>query len=169
VAELLLRARPPLDVFDAAALDRSDRLAELLDANPALANARSPDGFTPLGYAAFFGGPAAARLLLERGADPNAHSANPLAVAPLHSAVAAKNKDMVALLLARGADANARQQEGYTPLMGAAGEGDEVSVLLLLAHGADPRLVSESGKTAADIAAEKGYSKIEQKLRGVTG
>ncbi len=43
-------------------------------------------------------------------------------------------------------------------LMGAANIGDEVSVLLLLALGADP-------ESASDIAAGKGHTKIEQKLR----
>src|SRR5205085_6422539 len=55
VVEALLAADPELDVFDASALGHLPRLAELVEADPALANAWSADGFTPLGLAAFFG------------------------------------------------------------------------------------------------------------------
>ena len=52
-----------LDVFEAAALGRTGRLEELLDADASLANAWADDGFQPLGLASFFGhvdGPALA-------------------------------------------------------------------------------------------------------------
>src|SRR5215210_7094190 len=45
-----------LDVFEAAALGRPDRVAELLRARRTLALDWSPDGFTPLHYAGFFSG-----------------------------------------------------------------------------------------------------------------
>ena len=56
-----------LDVFEAAALGEVDRLREILDGEPTSATAYSGDGFTALHFAAFFGGPEAAELLLERG------------------------------------------------------------------------------------------------------
>ena len=66
-ADELLAGDPELDVFEAAAVGRTDRLRELLDQDPALANGWADDGFQPLGLASFFGHVEAARLLVERG------------------------------------------------------------------------------------------------------
>jgi ankyrin repeat protein len=67
---VLLGAQPELDIFDAASVGRSGRVAEWLDQDPALLEARSSDGFSPLGLAAFFGHVETVKLLLARGADP---------------------------------------------------------------------------------------------------
>jgi len=66
---VLLRAEPELDIFDAASVGRAPRVAEWLDRDPALLEARSSDGFSPLGLAAFFGHADTVKLLLARGAD----------------------------------------------------------------------------------------------------
>lgn len=92
--EELLAVDPSLDVFEAAAVGRRDRLSELLDEDPARANAFGDDGFHPLGLACFFGNVDAARLLLERGADVNALSRNEhVQTAAIHAAAAAEGKD----------------------------------------------------------------------------
>jgi hypothetical protein len=70
--EQLLTGDPELDVFEAAALGKTDRLRELLAEDATRANAFGDDGFHPLGLACFFGHVDSARLLLERGADINA-------------------------------------------------------------------------------------------------
>ena len=49
-----------------------EMIRRLLDDDPATANSWSPDGFTALHLAIFGGSEEAVRLLLERGADPNA-------------------------------------------------------------------------------------------------
>src|SRR5436190_23377616 len=67
-AELAAQA-PALDLFEAAAIGRLERLRELLDADPAAVDAWSADGFMALHLAAFFGQAQACELLLERGAD----------------------------------------------------------------------------------------------------
>jgi uncharacterized protein len=130
-----------LDVFEAAALGRSERLRELLDADPALANAWAEDGFQPLGLASFFGHLEAARLLVESGAEINSASRNSFSVMPLHSAAASRDADVryeiSKLLLEAGADPNARQQDEFTPLMEAEQVGDERLRQLLLEHGAE--------------------------------
>lgn len=165
VAELLRASLPTLDVFEAAALDRAHPLRELLEQDPALAHATSADGFTALGYAAYFGGRNAAQLLLEHGADPNAHALNSTKVAPLHGAVSAGNRDVAEILLAHGADPDARQEAGYTALMSAAHSGNEEIVQLLLGYGADPSLESEDGKDAALLAAAGGHPDLADRLR----
>jgi len=139
-AEKLLAGNPELDVFEAAGVGRADRLRELLDGDPSLANAWAKDGFQPLGLASFFGHVEAARLLVERGAEVNSASRNDMKVMPLHSAAATGDPDaryeLAKLLLEAGADPNARQQDDYTPLMAAEQHGDERLSELLLAHGA---------------------------------
>lgn len=125
-----------LDVFEAASLGEVARLRELLDADPALAAARSGDDFTALHYAAFFDGPEATWLLLEHGADANAFADNDLGVHPLNSAAAAGRRDVAAVLLEYGADPNAPTRRGFTPLDAASENGHESLAELLRSHGA---------------------------------
>jgi ankyrin repeat protein len=139
-ADELLAENPELDVFEAAAVGRADRLRELLDGDPSVANAWAEDGFQPLGLASFFGHADAARLLVERGAEVNSASRNEMKVMPLHSAAATGDPDaryeLAKLLLEAGADPNARQQDDYTPLMAAEQHGDERLQSLLIERGA---------------------------------
>lgn len=137
VADVLLEATPALDVFDATATGNLDRLTELLDADAGLVKTWSEDGYTPLHFAAFFAKGGALRLLLDRGADVGAVARNEMKVQPLHSAVAARSTECVAALLVAGADPNARQEGGYTPLMGAEQHEDSDMVRLLIDHGAE--------------------------------
>jgi ankyrin repeat protein len=155
LVEPILDANPPLDVFDSAATGRTRGLEELLEAEPGLAQAWSRDGFTALHLAAFFGQEEAARILLERGADPHLVARNPtIHVTPLHSAAAGGHPGIVKLLLEQGADPNAAQDGGFTPLHSAAQNDDRESVEALLEAGADPALGNDAGKTPADLAGE---------------
>jgi ankyrin repeat protein len=131
-----LAAGTELDVFEAASLGSVERLRELLDGEPGLATARSGDDFTALHYAAFFDGPEAARLLLERGADVNAFADNELGVHPLNSAAAAGRTDVARVLLEHGADPTAPTKGGFTPLDAAEGNGD-AELAELLRHALD--------------------------------
>jgi ankyrin repeat protein len=135
-----LAAGRVLDVFEAAALGRTERVRELLEDDASLANAWAEDGFQPLGLASFFGHADTARLLVERGAEVNSASRNQMQVMPLHSAAAAQDADVryaiAKLLLDAGADPNARQQDDFTPLMAADQHGDTRLRDLLVEHGA---------------------------------
>lgn len=159
-AERLAAAAGRLDVFEAATLDRAETLRSLLAAEPELATAWSPDGFTALHLAAFFGGGDGARLLLEAGADPNIRSRNDFGVLPLHSAAAGARAEVVAALLQAKADPDVAQRHGYRPLHGAAENGDRRSVELLLAAGADRHLTTDDGRTPADLARAAGHEEI---------
>lgn len=164
IAAAIAAAKGDLDIFEAAAVGRVDRLTSLLDADPALANARAADGFPALGLAAYFKHPAAVRLLLDRGADPNFAAANAAAVTALHAAVSSNQIQIVAWLLDAGADVDARQQMDYTPLMGAAANARVEILELLLARGADHLRVTTDGKTAADLAREHGHHDVAAQL-----
>lgn len=158
-ADAILAAGVTLDLFEAAALGKVDRLRELLDTGES-ANTFAPDGMTPLGLACFFGQPEAARLLLSRGADVNAASQNPMKVAPIHAAVAGKNAEVIDLILSSNPDVNARQQQGWTAIHSAAMHGDLALLEKLLARGADPMVKNDDGKTPLDLAREKGHEHI---------
>jgi ankyrin repeat protein len=166
-AEAVRRAKPNLDVFEAAAVGDVERLRELLREDPALARAWTDDGFTALHYAAFFDGADAARTLLDAGADPDARARHSqIKVHPIHSAAASQQIETVRLLLDRGADVNTPQEGGGTPLHTAAFHGDDALAELLLERGADPQAAGDDGRTAADIAAEKGHAGLAARLRG---
>jgi ankyrin repeat protein len=149
-----------LDVFEAAALDATGRLAELLEIDPELARGRAADGFTPLHLAAYFGNPDAARQLLATGADPDAVADNPTGLRPLHGAAAARSTAVAAVLLEAGADPNARQLGGWTPLHAAARHGDRELAQALLVGGAAAEQASDDGKTARELALEAGHGEL---------
>ena len=149
--ERLLALDPELDVFEAAALGRIDRLRELLDSDPELVRARSVDDGTALHFAAFFRQPDATRLLVERGADLEAVASTFGNVTPLHSACASGERESARILVEAGAEPNVRQQGGFTPLHAAAQNEDEELARLLLARGADPEVATDDGRKPRDL------------------
>ncbi|HVL67235.1 MAG TPA: ankyrin repeat domain-containing protein [Vicinamibacterales bacterium] len=165
-AERLAAEAGTLSIWEAAALGYDAAVTQALGAGQAV-NAPAPDGHLPLGLAAFFGRASTVRLLLRHGADVHAAAQNPLKVQPLHAAVAGRSLEAVTAILEAGGDVNARQQVGYTPLMGAAASGRDDLVALLLRHGADASLVSDDGKTAADVAREHQFDSLADRLAAV--
>jgi ankyrin repeat protein len=72
--------------------------------------------------------------------------------------------EIVRLLLDKAADPNAKAQSGSTPLHTVAFTGDRASLDLLLKHGADRAIKNNDGKTAADIARERGNQEVADLL-----
>src|SRR5262245_60715987 len=72
--DALLAVDPDLDVFEATTLGVIDRVSAWLLDDPSLATAFSPDGFTALHLAAFFGKTEVARRLIQAGADVGVYS-----------------------------------------------------------------------------------------------
>lgn len=149
-----------LNLFEASAAGRQERVAELLDRAPSLVRGFSDDGHTALGLAVFFGHDEIASLLLQSGADVNAASKNSQRVTALHAAVARRNARLVLELLMRGAEPDAVQAAGFTALHSAAFHGDREITELLLSYGADPRRKTTDGKTPADLARERGNMEL---------
>lgn len=154
-----------MDLFEAAAAGDLDRLTELLAYDPASIDGRSADGFTALHFAAFFGRPGAAALLIERGAEVDAFGRGWMTGTAMHSAVSRLHADVVGLLLDAGANPNVRQSAGWTPLHAAAMNGDLASLDLLLAAGADPTATNEEGRSVADLASESGDDDTVGRIR----
>ena len=169
VAEALIGLGTPLDLFEASALGRVERIEEILRAEPQRASDYAPDGFTPVALAAFFGHLDAARALIAAGADVRAPARNPFKVQALHAAVAGRNLEIVKVVLEAGADPNAQQQAGFRPMHEAGTNANRALAELLIAHGADPELPADSGKNAIDLAQENGHTEfatwLEQQKR----
>jgi ankyrin repeat protein len=164
LAEAVLEAHPPLDIFDASGLGDISSLATMLAAGAPVTE-YAGDGFTALHLAAFFDAPYAAALLLRAGADPEAAADNETRVRPLHSALAGRSVAVASMLVGLGVDPDPVQRGGFTPLMAAAQHGDLELSDLLLACGADPRRVTDDGRAAADMAAAAGHESLAERLR----
>lgn len=91
-----------------------------------------------------------ARLLVERGADPNLTE-------PLATACSYGNSDAVALLLDAGADPNLASEARVTPLMVAAKFCTPAVVRRLIDAGGDLTLRSREGKSVVDFARESKW------------
>jgi uncharacterized protein len=165
IRDLLLARGAVLELQDAAAVGRLERVKKIVEADPALANSFSPDGFPVVALAAVFGQFAVACYLLEKGADVNAVSTNGTGYSALTGAVTAGHTEIVSWLLESGTDANYRYGPGYTPLLTAAANGRLDIVKLLLRHGADAAAQTNDGKSALTLATERNHPEVAEFLK----
>ena len=160
----LLKHKPILDVWEASAAGQLARVNEILDQDASLIDQHSPDGFTPLGLAAFFGRKDILEALIHSGADADVASRNSMRVCQLHSAVAhhdaALSRQMAEMLLKHGAQVNTPQRGGWTPLHEAASRGDVDLVRLLIQYGADKSVQNDEGITPRDLAQKGGHESV---------
>lgn len=157
IAGLLREFRTP-DIFEAVALNDARHTAGLLLADESLIRSYSPDGWTPLHLAAFFGSREAAFVLLGLAAPLDAVSQNPMANTPMHAAIAgAAGESLAPLLIGFGSNVNHVGGSGVTALHLAASRGFEALCKLLLARGAARQARTEDGKAAADLARDRGH------------
>jgi ankyrin repeat protein len=182
IVELLIASGATLDAHLAAQLGMTHALAGFLDANPSLLHALDARGATLLADACYWGQVEMARLLLDRGADPDQPTADGfLDIRPLGAAVATPDTPnpsddeatvvaLATLLLDRGADVNGRRKDGLTALHSAGYRGLLDVIRLLLARGADPRIAGlpggrHAGETPADMAEAQGQNGAAALLR----
>jgi RNA polymerase sigma factor (sigma-70 family) len=150
VRKFLLENGATVDIHAAAILGDIERLRQLLDAEPSLANDRTTH-LSPLGWAAFGQQrEEPARVLIEYGADIRE-------VGPLFAAASVNNPPFLRVMFDHGADPNV-QQHGRTLLHQAvemlfADDNAEV-VQLLLEKGAQVNALDKDGKTPLDLAIE---------------
>jgi uncharacterized protein len=165
IRDLLVARGAILEIHDAAAVGNLERAKELVERNPAVAKALSPDGFPVVALAAVFGHLSVARYLTEHGADINASATNGSGYNALTGAVAGGHLEIVRWLLESGADANYRYGAGYSPLLTAAANGHLEIVQLLVAQGADANATTNDGKSALTLATERKHSAVAEYLR----
>lgn len=165
IAQQLVQGGADLSIFEAAAVGALDRVAGWLEAQPELLDAYAPDGFQPIGLAAFFGHTAIVEYLLRRGAQADAPSQNRLRVRPLHSAIANRRTEIVALLLDHGADVNSTQADDFTPLHEAAQNGLPDVTQWLLDRGAAVNARLSNGQTPLTLALAAGHDDVAGQLR----
>ena len=162
IAELLATGIET-NIFEATALGRIERVRELLEKDPTLVKAFSPEGFTALH--GNLNQTDVVQLLIDKGSDINAVSHNAFLATPLQSAIAMGWTDSAKLLIARNANVNCRGEGGGTPLHEAAGNGQIELVKLLLDHGAKINAKDDSGKTPLTIALEYKQTEVAKFLR----
>jgi ankyrin repeat protein len=174
IVQLLLTYNPSLDMCEAAAVGRTDRITALLAANPRLVHAENRDGFGPLHLAAFFGWAEAADGLLAGGAEIDKVMQSKVPDVPsntaLHAAIAGgPHRDVAELLVAAGADVNVLNSNGHTPLHDAAFHNDTDLLTYLLAHGAAVNRSGEGVPTPLAFAQQHGKAEAAALLAGAGG
>lgn len=160
--DILKKHKKNLDIFEASSMGNNEIVSQILDKNPEFLNSFSPDGFTALGLASFFGHISLAKFLLGRGANPNIASNNQFKVAPIHSACAISNYNITKLLIQHRADVNAKQMQGVTPLHSAAYNGQTKLSKLLIDNGADINARTDKGETPLFMALEKNFQETAE-------
>ena len=166
VLEAILAHAPPMTVHEAALAGDLRRVRELVEGDPELANdASSPDGFPPLGLAAYLGRPEIVKYLLSKGADLN-FAAPGVGFTALTGAVDNNHPEVVRILLKAGADPSYVYEDGQASVMTtAAAHGNPEVVKMLLDAGADVNVRTKDGKTPLAWAIEKGHHEVADLLR----
>ncbi|CAH0477926.1 unnamed protein product [Peronospora belbahrii] len=132
-------------------------LRDILLADPTQIMALDKYGLTPLHWTCDRGEAAAARLLLQHGADVNAVEKRMFKRRPLHFAVLASSQATVLELLAYHADVLVVDYRGWAPIHGAAYSGDVGVLTALLDAGASATTqLTRRRETALHIAASRG-------------
>lgn len=150
-----------------ATRERRHKIVELLLNADADVNAKTEVGDqTALYCAAYNGDFKSAKLLLEKGANPNTRIEG--GCTALHRAVYNGYLEIVTLLLEAEVDVDAKSEEGYAALhFGALSESPKrVEIIkLLLGAGADLTAKSEKGNTPLQLAIVCENKEVEEVLR----
>ncbi|HYV04281.1 MAG TPA: sigma-70 family RNA polymerase sigma factor, partial [Blastocatellia bacterium] len=172
VAELLFTAGVRANLHEAAAIGDTERARELLREEPGLLESYSPEGFTPLAFAAHFGHIETARFLIREGANLNAVSRHALQITPLLTALFGQRTEMAKVLIEHGADVNSKRggagwpRAGWTALHYSAGYGFAELVSPLIDRGADINALDDENRTPLQVALEAGQHEVVGLLRG---
>lgn len=150
---------------EAAKRDQVKKLQELLSRDENWLEKRDQYRRTPLHSAARFDSSAAAKFLLERGAEADVEDES--GNTPLHLASIFGHDDIIDLLIQHDADIDALNTEGQAPLHLASLYGNPESVKSLLAGGANINIVDNDGNTPLHITAlYENHENLDEILKG---
>jgi ankyrin repeat protein len=150
IAELLLAAGTPVDLFAAISLGQTAVVSQILTETPELANNKDYQGATALVRAVNWDRVEIVEALLAAGADVNA--LNDSRASALHQAACLGRDEIARVLIAHKADVNAGELYWATPLHEAARHLNQGVARLLLDAGANPDAKDELGDTPRDLA-----------------
>lgn len=147
----------------AAAVKAGDqaKVTALLDAGLSPMVAGTPEQSPVLVVAVVLKNQDLARLLLARGADPNARHATYYNATPLMLAVNNRDAGMVKLLLEAGANVNLTDKMGDSALNWCTFYGDEAIAEMLLEHKIDATLYGHGN--ALQVALRRGHQKLVER------
>lgn len=172
LVQLLLEFEPDIEApsksgstpLEVASSSGESLIVELLLAHKANTERSESSFWGPIHVAAKEGHIEVLRLLLLKGAKVNSQTKD--GNTALHLAVEERRRDCARLLLANGARTDIRNgRDGDTPLHIAAATGDDNMVKLLLQKGANKDVRNGTGKTAYDVAAENGHTRLFDGLK----
>jgi Ankyrin repeats (3 copies) len=112
----------------------ANKVKELIDKDPSLVNATTPEGYTPLLMAAGYGNKELVEFLLAHGANVNTKDRS--GDTALHVGVRYNRTDVIEVLIGAGADINAKNNKDETPLDLANDLARGEAAKILRAHGA---------------------------------
>ncbi|GMV90241.1 MAG: hypothetical protein AMXMBFR82_00190 [Candidatus Hydrogenedentota bacterium] len=144
-------------IHDAAAMADLATATAWLDRDPSLVESTNELGKTPLHMAVTSGSSEMVQLLLDRGAEVNAHDRTGLT--PLHVAAWWTATNRAQQLLDAGANPDALDHFGDTPLHVAAMQGRQAMTAFLARHGANLTIENLDGRTPLALAGVHGQEK----------
>ena len=153
-----------LPLFKAIPRGDYDYISNVLNEKPALITRRNILGESILHAAVKSQIPSTVELLICKGADINASDVNH--VSPMHIAVDLDNMEIAEILIKNGANLNLRAyRDRFTPLHLAVLNNNFKFVEFLVLSGENIRVKDRKGRTAIELAKEKGYRTIEEYLK----
>jgi uncharacterized protein len=159
-----------LDVYEAVAGAKMDRVNEILTSAPGLLNMPNSAGDTPLHVAAICNQAGVVGNTIMYGPEFSARNPQRKNATPAHLALADAPpfvaEDMAFAMIGNGLDPNLTTTDGDTVLHSAARAGDPRVIRLLLQKGADSSARNSTGQTAQDIAQAAGKAEAVAVLRG---
>ncbi|XP_071719317.1 protein VAPYRIN-like [Rutidosis leptorrhynchoides] len=158
------RSRSGTTPLEDASASGESLIVELLLAHRASTERSESSTWGPLHLAVGRGHVDVLKILLLKGANVNAVSED--GNTALHLAVEERRRDCARILLSSGAQPDiGNLADNETPLHLASAHGEENMVKLLLHKGANKDIRNRSGKTAYDVAAEHGHTRLFDMLR----
>lgn len=151
-----------LDVYEAAAAGKIDRLTEVLRAAPGLVRVPNPAGDTPLHAAALAGQSSSIDNMITFG--PNFAQPSPRRKNATVAHIGVESPDQAAAeaiafaIIGNGIAPNLKTTDGDSILHCAARAGYPRTVRLLLQKGADASEKNAAGKSPVDLARESGHA-----------